>query len=85
MDVQAKPQLRKCVDCWQMMSNHAEACPHCGRFYRNLRPPVVIDRTGWINTIAWGIVCGGILVAVLNLAAIIIFFFYVIAAGSRPR
>lgn len=73
---QLSPNLARCTDCNCLMSNHAESCPHCGRFYRNLRQiePITVDRTGWVWTIGWGILASGFILFIINFIIVTIVF-----------
>lgn len=82
------PNLSQCPDCNRLVSNQAESCPKCGRFFRVLRPQPSFDRDRgwWAFTIGWGILASGFILFVIwvVIAVILIALF---GAGSTisPR
>jgi hypothetical protein len=75
-----KPNLNNCPDCEQLVSRHAESCPHCGRFIQNLRNVVVtVGRTGWAGTIAWGVILSWIIPSLILMVG---FFILVAMIGG---
>ena len=73
--------LGLCPDCHQLISHQAESCPHCGRFIQRFGTKMVIDRKGWVSTIAWGI----LLAAVLPWLLLIALAFLVLIGGVGGR
>ena len=57
----AAPNLSACPDCGNLVSNRAESCPRCGRFFQSFRLTEVIGRN-WSLRIAWGVVLGYLLI-----------------------
>jgi predicted amidophosphoribosyltransferase len=51
--------LAACADCGGTVSKYAEACPHCGRFFKSWRSTSeaipVTPGNGWGRAIAWGL------------------------------
>jgi hypothetical protein len=91
-DIQAaskNPRLSQCPDCGKPVSNQAESCPHCGRFFRALRPQQGFDRDRgwWAFTIGWGILASGFILFVIWIILILILmalFGGIGALTSRP-
>ena len=88
-DVQAaakNPKLSQCTDCGNPVSNQAESCPHCGRFFRVLRPQMAYDRDRgwWAFTIGWGILASGFILFIICIILILILLAFFGALPSRP-
>lgn len=64
-----EPTLKNCRDCEEAVSINAEACPHCGCFYQNLRKP----GEGWKSTIAWGVIFGYFGIIVISFVLFMLF------------
>jgi len=73
------PKLTQCPDCAHPVSNQAESCPNCGRFFRVLRSPVFDrDRRWWAYTIGWGVLASGF---ILFLISVCILFLLMLLTG----
>ena len=75
------PNLGLCPDCHQLISHQAESCPHCGRFIQRFASKIVIDRKGWVSTIAWGILLAAVLPWLILIA--LAFLFLIGGIGDR--
>lgn len=73
--------LGLCPDCRNLISHQAESCPHCGRFIQRFASKLVVERKGWISTIAWGI----LLAAVLPWLILIAVAFLFLIGGISPK
>src|SRR5437763_1179443 len=65
--------LAPCPDCEHSCSLRAESCPSCGCVLREVRRIVIVERTGWVSTIAYGIIWAAVLPWIV-LIAVILFF-----------
>jgi hypothetical protein len=87
--VQATSNLVTCPDCNGIISRHAEFCIHCGRFLQALRPIVSNyepNRWWWAQTIGWGIITSGLIVALIFVILIELLggLGALFASGARP-
>ncbi|HEV2707595.1 MAG TPA: hypothetical protein VGV59_16880 [Pyrinomonadaceae bacterium] len=76
-----QPNLGLCPDCRQLISHQAESCPHCGRFIQRFASKMVVERKGWISTIAWGILLAVVIPWLILLA--LAFLFLIGGVGGR--
>lgn len=53
--------LFPCPDCGRGCSRQAESCPGCGRFFQRFAQDIVVSRSGWVSTIAFGILWAAVL------------------------
>ncbi len=81
----ATTNLGLCPDCHQLISHQAESCPHCGRFIQRFASKIVVDRKGWVSTIAWGILLAVVVPWLILLALAFLFLIGGVGRGSLLR
>jgi len=77
--------LTLCPDCQHECSTQAEACPSCGRFFRNY--PQIIEVTpgaGWSMAVFWGIMLAWIIPMVIGalIGGVLVVALFVLGSGA---